>query len=217
MDALELDPSSAPAWEAPGDQSIQLYEASLVGSTELDTQIALRLGKLYGERISRLAASGRPTAASSAWNAAIKFTARAAKQHPSVVWQQAAAIAESALGKGLASQGMIDAGRRALTASLERAPSTDAYESLTTIDVQTARYKDAQKWADEHADDNAPRIALAEAKKDFDAGNTIFVDTRAEAAYKQEHIKGAINVPMESFEAKYKEIPTGKKIIAYCS
>jgi len=43
------------------------------------------------------------------------------------------------------------------------------------------------------------------------------VDTRADAAYKQEHIKGAINVPMELFEAKYKDIPTGKKIIAYCS
>lgn len=67
------------------------------------------------------------------------------------------------------------------------------------------------------AADDAPRIALAEAKKDFDAGNTIFVDTRAEAAYKQEHIKGSINVPIESFEARYKEIPTGKKIIAYCS
>ena len=67
-----------------------------------------------------------------------------------------------------------------------------------------------------HADDS-PRITLAEAKKDFDAGTTIFIDTRAEAAYKQEHNKGAINVSMESFEAKYKDIPTGKKIIAYCS
>ncbi len=130
------------------DQSIGFYEASLTSpATELDAQLALRLGKLYGERIARLAASGRPAAANSAWTAAIQFTARAAKQHPSVVWQQAAAIAESALGKGLASQGMIDAGRSALRASLERAPSTDAYESLTTIDVQTARYKDAQKWA----------------------------------------------------------------------
>jgi hypothetical protein len=76
----------------------------------------------------------------------------------------------------------------------------------------------ASPKADEpgHADD-APRIALTEAKKDFDAGNTVFVDTRAEAAYKQEHIKGAVNVPMEAFETKYKDIPTGKKIIAYCS
>ncbi len=71
---------------------------------------------------------------------------------------------------------------------------------------------------DEHGhSDDAPRISLAEAKKEFDAGNVIFVDTRAESAYKNEHIKGSINLPMEAVEARYKEIPTGKKIIAYCS
>ena len=67
-----------------------------------------------------------------------------------------------------------------------------------------------------HADES-PRITLADAKKDFDAGNAVFIDTRAETSYKPEHIKGAINIPMEMVEAKYKEIPTGKKIIAYCS
>lgn len=65
--------------------------------------------------------------------------------------------------------------------------------------------------------DDAPRIELADAKKDFDAGNAIFVDTRAEFTYKQDHIKGAINVPAEAMELRYKEIPTDKKIIAYCS
>jgi predicted sulfurtransferase len=71
---------------------------------------------------------------------------------------------------------------------------------------------------DEHGhSDDAPRITLADAKKDFDAGKVVFVDTRAEATFKQERIKGAINIPMENFEAKYKEIPTDKKIIAYCS
>jgi len=67
-----------------------------------------------------------------------------------------------------------------------------------------------------HADD-APRITLADAKKDFDAGSAIFVDTRAESAYKNEHIKGSINMPVEAAELRYKEIPTDKKIIAYCS
>jgi 3-mercaptopyruvate sulfurtransferase SseA len=67
-----------------------------------------------------------------------------------------------------------------------------------------------------HADD-APRITLADAKKEFDAGNAVFVDTRADAAYKNERIKGAINLTMGDVEARYKELPTGKKIIAYCS
>lgn len=66
-------------------------------------------------------------------------------------------------------------------------------------------------------DDGAPRISLAEAKADFDAGNTIFIDSRGAEGYKAEHIKGAINITLGEFEAKYKSIPTGKKIIVYCS
>ena len=65
--------------------------------------------------------------------------------------------------------------------------------------------------------DDAPRITLADAKKEFDAGNAIFVDTRAAAAYDSEHIKGAINITTSSAEEEYKKIPAGKKIIAYCS
>ncbi len=71
---------------------------------------------------------------------------------------------------------------------------------------------------DEHGhEDDAPRITLAEAKKEFDAGSAVFLDTRAEATFKQEHIKGALNIPVEAVDAKYTQIPKGKKIIAYCS
>jgi 3-mercaptopyruvate sulfurtransferase SseA len=92
----------------------------------------------------------------------------------------------------------------------------------TTADpakVETAQTNTVTKpKTDEHGhEDDAPRITLAEAKKDFDAGNAVFVDTRAETSFKNEHIKGAVNVPIEAFEAKYKEIPTGEKIIVYCS
>jgi|SRR5215203_3167022 len=68
----------------------------------------------------------------------------------------------------------------------------------------------------EHSD-NAPRISLADAKKAFDAGNVIFIDTRGEAQYQQEHVKGAINIPSDSFPARYAEVPKDKQIIAYCS
>ncbi len=95
-----------------------------------------------------------------------------------------------------------------------------ACQSVSTADSPVSDNKNkpanqantAQKPADE-----APRISLADAKKDFDAGNAVFVDTRAESAYKNEHIKGSLNLPMEAVEARYKEIPTDKKIIAYCS
>ena len=71
-----------------------------------------------------------------------------------------------------------------------------------------------QKYETEEA---VPRIAMADAKKDFDAGNAVFVDSRAEDAYKTEHIKGSINVPFGSQEAMMDKIPKGKKIIIYCS
>ncbi len=102
-----------------------------------------------------------------------------------------------------------------LTACQDAATPVKIEQAKTT---NTTTTNSAAPKTDEHGHaDDAPRIALAEAKKDFDAGNVVFVDTRAEASYKQEHIKGAVNVPIEAFEAKYKEIPTGKKIIAYCS
>lgn len=130
------------------DQAIAFYERALDGKREVDTAAALRLGKLYGERISRLATNGRPNAAHAAWQAVLDYTGRRAKQQPHMVWQQTEAIAETALGRGLASQGFVRDGRGALKQSLERAPSIDAYETLATLDIQTDRYRDAHRWAD---------------------------------------------------------------------
>jgi predicted sulfurtransferase len=65
--------------------------------------------------------------------------------------------------------------------------------------------------------EEAPRISLEDAKKAFDGGDTIFVDTRAASAYKTEHIKGAVNIPADAFQARYTELSKNKKIIAYCS
>lgn len=70
--------------------------------------------------------------------------------------------------------------------------------------------------ADNH-DEDAPRITLADAKKAFDAGEVVIIDTRSEAQFKAERIKGSINITRDSLEMRYKSIPTGKKIVAYCS
>lgn len=130
------------------DQAIMFYERALRGADEVDATVALRLGKLYGERISRFATNGRPHAANDAWKDVVKFTAGAARRHPHVVWQQTTALAESALGKGLATQGMVGAARGTLAKSLERAPSIDAIETLTILESQVGRYSDAQRWAE---------------------------------------------------------------------
>lgn len=84
--------------------------------------------------------------------------------------------------------------------------------------VSISKISETEKKADSSPEqDNIPRINLEDAKKAFDAGNAVFIDTRGEEAYRAEHIKGAINIPVNILEAKLKDIPAGKKIIAYCS
>ena len=70
-----------------------------------------------------------------------------------------------------------------------------------------------------HKDDghDAPRISLADAKKDYDAGDAVIIDVRDAAAYKQEHIKGSLNITLANLAASTDKIPKGKKVIAYCS
>jgi len=129
------------------DQPIALYEAALRESADVDATTALKLAKLYAERIQRLASGGRPRAATDAWHGVDHYLHTVAKARPHGVWDQVTAIAETALGKGLLSQGRVDDAERALTDSIDHAPSIDAYEALTTLDYQTDRLSAAHRWA----------------------------------------------------------------------
>jgi 3-mercaptopyruvate sulfurtransferase SseA len=75
--------------------------------------------------------------------------------------------------------------------------------------TQTApsKYKD---------DSEVPRISLKGAKQAFDNGTAVFVDARGRESYKENHIKGAINIPFSSTD-NFDSLPKGKKIIVYCS
>ena len=63
-----------------------------------------------------------------------------------------------------------------------------------------------------------PKVDLQNAKEEFDKGETIFVDARPANFYDKRHIKGAINLPMPSFEINYMYMSnqeTVKDIIVY--
>lgn len=62
-----------------------------------------------------------------------------------------------------------------------------------------------------------PRISAEEAKKDFDAGNAVFVDTRGKGAFDVEHLPGAIVIDYNAPDSEFEKLPKGKKIILYCS
>ena len=82
--------------------------------------------------------------------------------------------------------------------------STPASRSNTTVTI-TPQTVDAN------------RITVADAKKEYDAGTAVFVDVRAAEAYKMQHIKGALHIPLESLDANLSKLPKGKKLIIYCS
>ncbi|HUJ63851.1 MAG TPA: hypothetical protein VLX92_35365, partial [Kofleriaceae bacterium] len=146
----ELSGSAAQHAAALGrvDQAIALYEGAIAAQNgEVDAALALRLGKLYAERISRLAYGGRPGAAAAAWQDLARYTASEARRSPGDVWAEVDAIGQSSLGRGLVSQGRLADGERALVASIDRAPSVDAYEALVTIYYKTGRYASATRYA----------------------------------------------------------------------
>lgn len=66
-------------------------------------------------------------------------------------------------------------------------------------------------------DGEVPRITLADAKKAFDDGKAVFVDSRGDAAYRADHIAGSINIPYDGKAPDLNSLPKGKKIIVYCS
>jgi len=151
------------------DQPIELYEAAIAQSGgSVDSATALRLGKLYAERIARLAFGGRPDAATKQWRSLERYARRAGKKPSQHVWTIVAANAETALGKGLLSQGRMRDAERELVASLERAPSIDAYETLATIHYKTDRFESAIRYANagiallgESVNDKVRRAKLA--------------------------------------------------------
>lgn len=98
------------------------------------------------------------------------------------------------------------------------APKPTETVKTNTTNTTNANNTNSGQKTDSHGHvDNAERITLADAKKDFDKGNATFLDTRDEVSFKQERIKGAMNVPMNKLVEKFGQIPKGKKIIAYCS
>lgn len=68
-----------------------------------------------------------------------------------------------------------------------------------------------------HAESDAPRITLADAKKDYDSKTAVFIDTHGKEQFDAEHIAGAINIPANRLDEYIDKIPKGKKLILYCS
>ena len=65
--------------------------------------------------------------------------------------------------------------------------------------------------------DNARRIGVDELHKLWLANNVFIIDTRADSAYKQEHIKGSVSMPTGTVLDHIADLPKDKLIAAYCT
>lgn len=64
------------------------------------------------------------------------------------------------------------------------------------------------------------RISAPELKERLERGeNIVVVDLRTEMTYRVDglKVKGAIHIPPGQFERRYKEIPTGRTVVMYCT
>ena len=76
--------------------------------------------------------------------------------------------------------------------------------------------------ADVHDEDGIPyptvrRIAVAEAKARYDAGQATFVDVRDAEAYAAAHIPESLSLPLANLEAGAPPLPKDAEIITYCT
>ncbi len=105
-----------------------------------------------------------------------------------------------------------------LILGISLACNSAAAPTVTKVEPPKSTPAAVQPNEHNHAEDTTtPRITLADAKKEFDAGTAVFVDTRDVSSYRFARIKGAIHLPLDAAATRWKELPTGKKIIAYCS
>jgi Rhodanese-like domain len=65
--------------------------------------------------------------------------------------------------------------------------------------------------------DGVKRVTTIEVRNALEKGEALVVDVRGDAAYKQNHIKGSISIPLEQVATRVGELPRDKMIVTYCS
>lgn len=65
--------------------------------------------------------------------------------------------------------------------------------------------------------DGARRINATDLHALYEKGGVFIIDTRADSAYKDEHIKGSISMPTGTVLSRLDEFPKNKMIVAYCT
>jgi 3-mercaptopyruvate sulfurtransferase SseA len=92
-----------------------------------------------------------------------------------------------------------------------------ACNSKDSIMPETIQSPQQAQTTQTPAPDDARRITAEELHKLWEKNDVLIIDTRSEAAYKDEHIKGSISVPSGDVATRIDELPRNKMIVAYCT
>jgi hypothetical protein len=96
--------------------------------------------------------------------------------------------------------------------SLTGSPSQTPAPGATVSPVDSAASPTPQS-----EEDKMPRTTAQEAVQLAAKGQAVILDVRSEDAFKAQHAKGAVNVPLDKIESGQHQLPKDKKIIAYCT
>jgi 3-mercaptopyruvate sulfurtransferase SseA len=62
-----------------------------------------------------------------------------------------------------------------------------------------------------------PRVSLADAKAAYETGSAVFLDVRDAESYAQNHIVGALSIPLNELPDRMGELDKSAWIITYCT
>jgi hypothetical protein len=66
-------------------------------------------------------------------------------------------------------------------------------------------------------DDGVARVSVGDAKAAYDLQQAVFVDVRDRAFYQENHIPGALSIPLNELEGRLGELDPADWIITYCT
>ena len=104
----------------------------------------------------------------------------------------------------------------AAAALLGACKATDTAGNLSAGVSQAAQKKAGGAGTTEVHADGVRRVTVAELQKLLERGAVVY-DTRAKAAYDQEHIKGALSMPHEEVANRAGEFPKDRTLVFYCT
>jgi hypothetical protein len=97
-------------------------------------------------------------------------------------------------------------------------PPVPVSSTPATAEQPSAPASSDHDHATHEQESKMPRVSADELKRLVAAGKALVIDVRSAEEYRQAHIQGAINLPIQQIESgQYPKLPRDKRLIGYCT